>query len=63
MRHIHTTADGVPRRRGEMTHIDVRSTIDLNCTAVVHPDGRYEIRENGNRDGWIRTGRPVPVET
>jgi len=45
-----------------MTHIDVHTTPDLNCTAVVRRDGWYEIRENGNADGWIRTGRPVLVE-
>jgi len=44
-----------------VTHIDVHTTPDLNCTAVVRRDGWYEIRENGNADGWIRAASPVPV--
>jgi hypothetical protein len=63
MRHIHTIGDRVPPAPEiGMTHTDVYATPDLNCTAVVHPDGRYEIRENDNADGWIRTDSPVPVE-
>jgi hypothetical protein len=45
-----------------MTSIDVYSEPYLNCTAFRHPDGWYEIRENDNTDGWIRTGRPVWIE-
>jgi len=45
-----------------MTRIDVPTPLDLNCTAVRHPDGWFEIRENGNGDGWIRTGSPVWIE-
>ncbi|MFB6108504.1 MAG: hypothetical protein ABEJ82_06655 [Haloplanus sp.] len=35
---------------------------DLNCKAFHRSDGRYEIRETDNDDGWIRTDDPVPVE-
>jgi hypothetical protein len=45
-----------------MTRSDVSTAPNLNCTAFYHPDGWYEIRENDNADGWIRTGYPVSVE-
>jgi hypothetical protein len=45
-----------------MTRIDVYTAPKLNCTALHRPDGWYEIRENDNADGWIRTGRPVAIE-
>jgi hypothetical protein len=45
-----------------MTRINIHIAPKLNCTACYHPDGWYEIRENDNADGWIRTGTPVLME-
>jgi hypothetical protein len=59
---IHMQADGV-RGGHPMIRIDDPFAPTLNCTAIRYSDGRYEIRENDNADGWIRTVSPVWIET
>jgi hypothetical protein len=35
---------------------------ELTWESIRHPDGRFEVRETGNANGWIATDSPRTVD-